>query len=637
MLSWFSDMRMSKKLTLALSVLVISFVSVSAVVMVNLQTSQTESRLSERSNAVLFLVESASGAMNQQSSSSLAFLVQPTPKRMASYQAASRLLDSAIDKLGALNLPPEQAQEVSALKSGVETWRSVSVEPRIRLAGDPATHDQAIAVFNTGAGVADITKIRNVIAQIEQTERANLTRQTQARDGAAALTTAFILGGAAFAVVVSLLMNWLLTHDLAAPVVAMATAMKKIAGGDNTVAIPAIGRKDEVGQMAAAVETFKQAAIERLQLEERAVSAQQAVERERAANETERGQFAQQQATVVQSVATGLERLSAGELTFRLDERFAAEYESLRADFNSAMQKLQETMKVVSNNAASIRSGAGEISSASDDLSRRTEQQAASLEETAAALDEITATVRKTADGARHAQSVVTAAKDDAERSELTVRDTVAAMSEIETSSQQISQIVSIIDEIAFQTNLLALNAGVEAARAGDAGRGFAVVAQEVRALAQRSAGAAKEIKTLISASTRQVTQGVNLVGETGKALERIVGQVSELNSVVTEIAASAQEQATGLQQVNVAVNQMDQTTQQNAAMVEQSTAASHSLAAESEQLAQLIGTFQIEKGVSSARAPAPRRPSGPATVTAMKVVGSAVARKPEPAQWEEF
>ncbi len=210
-------------------------------------------------------------------------------------------------------------------------------------------------------------------------------------------------------------------------------------------------------------------------------------------------------------------------------------------------------------------------------------------------------------------------------------------MSEIETSSQQISQIVSIIDEIAFQTNLLALNAGVEAARAGDAGRGFAVVAQEVRALAQRSAGAAKEIKTLISASTRQVTQGVNLVGETGKALERIVGQVSELNSVVTEIAASAQEQATGLQQVNVAVNQMDQTTQQNAAMVEQSTAASHSLAAESEQLAQLIGTFQIEKGVSSARAPAPRRPSGPATVTAMKVVGSAVARKPEPAQWEEF
>jgi methyl-accepting chemotaxis protein len=310
---------------------------------------------------------------------------------------------------------------------------------------------------------------------------------------------------------------------------------------------------------------------------------------------------AELQAVVVQSLATGLERLSQGDLTYRLDAAFAVEYEKLRADFNAAMSQLQETMRVVSGNAGEIRSGTGEISQAADDLSRRTEQQAASLEETAAALDEITATVRKTAEGAAHARGVVSTAKGDAERSGEIVANAVAAMSEIEKSADKISQIIGVIDEIAFQTNLLALNAGVEAARAGEAGRGFAVVASEVRALAQRSAQAAKEIKALISASTTQVASGVNLVGETGEALDRIAAQVAEINGIVAEIAASASEQATGLAEVNTAVNQMDQVTQQNAAMVEQTTAASHALAHQAEELARLIGRFQVEDAAAVA------------------------------------
>jgi methyl-accepting chemotaxis protein len=266
------------------------------------------------------------------------------------------------------------------------------------------------------------------------------------------------------------------------------------------------------------------------------------------------------------------------------------------------------------------------------------------LEETAAALDEITATVRKTAEDAAHARKVVSDAKLGAEHSGQVVRKAVAAMSGIETSSGQIGQIISVIDEIAFQTNLLALNAGVEAARAGEAGRGFAVVASEVRALAQRSAEAAKEIKTLISASGAQVDQGVDLVAETGKALETIVAQITELSSIVIDIAASAQEQAAGLDQVNIAVNAMDQVTQQNAAMVEQSTAASHALARETDELVQLIGRFKVGANAApqnhGGRRPEPLSASKRAV--ALKHVGrGGAAPKTERAaadeSWQEF
>jgi len=242
--------------------------------------------------------------------------------------------------------------------------------------------------------------------------------------------------------------------------------------------------------------------------------------------------------------------------------------------------------------------------------------------------------VRKTAEGAGQARDAVGTARGDAERSGAVVRDAVSAMSEIENSAQQISQIIGVIDEIAFQTNLLALNAGVEAARAGDAGRGFAVVASEVRALAQRSADAAKEIKTLISASSQQVDRGVSLVGETGKVLERILTQVTQINGVVTEIAASAQEQATGLQQVNTAVNQMDQVTQQNAAMVEQATAASHALASEAETLARLISRFELGNAQQTAHRP---QPSPGRKSAGARSAGSLALAAANEQTWDEF
>jgi methyl-accepting chemotaxis protein len=374
----------------------------------------------------------------------------------------------------------------------------------------------------------------------------------------------------------------------------LSTAMTSLASGESDVALPAISGQDEVADMARAVQVFKDNAVERARLEAEALAnrSQSEIERERTA--AERAKAAEEQAEVVRRLGGGLKDLAGGDLTVRLGEGFSPTYAQIRDDFNDAIDKLKTTVLTVIESAGAIKTGAQEISAASDDLSRRTEQQAASLEQTAATLSEVTSTVKKSAEGTSHARQVVTAADADAKESAAVVGQAVEAMSAIAKSSQQISQIIGVIDEIAFQTNLLALNAGVEAARAGEAGRGFAVVASEVRALAQRSAQAAKEIKALISDSAGQVEAGVKLVAETGRSLERIMTQVTEINAVVGDIAAGAQEQSTALQETNTAIEQMNLVTQQNAAMVEQSTAAGHSLSEESSRLAQLVGQFQV-------------------------------------------
>ncbi len=368
----------------------------------------------------------------------------------------------------------------------------------------------------------------------------------------------------------------------------------------------------------------------------------EAAEAQKRAAEEARAATAREQSLVVESLAAALEQLSAGNLAYRIDAPFPAEYERLRANFNQAVTTLDGTIGTVDENTTALKTGSADISAAADDLSQRTERQAAALEETAAALDEITATVRKTSDGAKTASTAVSAANVDAAKSGGIVREAIAAMAGIEKSAREIGQIIGVIDEIAFQTNLLALNAGVEAARAGDAGKGFAVVASEVRALAQRSAEAAKEIKALISTSTSQVERGVDLVGQTGTALDRIVAQVAEIDDVVSQIAASAQEQASGLNEVNSAVNQMDQITQQNAAMVEESTAASKTLVQQAERLAELIASFShsgqgARRAAPKARAGAPQAARAP-----MRAAGrTALARKPDmqadQQSWEEF
>jgi len=301
-----------------------------------------------------------------------------------------------------------------------------------------------------------------------------------------------------------------------------------------------------------------------------------------------------EQVLALDTLADALEDVAAGQLTVTVDASLSAKSERLATSFNRAVGSLRDIIQQVRASSSSIQNGASEIAQASDDLARRTEQQAASLEQTAASVDELTRTVRETAERAERADATVSAARTDAEKGGQVVRQTKSAMEQIENSSKQMSQIIGVIDEIAFQTNLLALNAGVEAARAGEAGKGFAVVASEVRTLAQRSAEAAKTIKSLISASSDHVRSGVGLVENTSDVLIRIVEAFTEVSTLVSTMATAAKGQATSIAEVNVAVGHLDQMTQQNAAMVEQSSAASASLAREASAMSGLVERFRI-------------------------------------------
>jgi methyl-accepting chemotaxis protein len=409
---------------------------------------------------------------------------------------------------------------------------------------------------------------------------------------------ALLLTAAAFAAV----LMFAAQRGLVSPLVEVTRCLRRLSAGDLSVVLPKKRGDDEIGQMTDALRTFHDT-VEARRKELEAADVRDTLETERREAEKRRDEAEATQKAVVDSLAQALKHMSEGDLSHRIVQSFPAGYEKLRVDFNAAVEKLSGVIAASLNAVSAIHGGAAEITEAADDLSGRTERQAASLEEAVAALDEITSTVRLTAEGATRARKVVARARSAADASGSIVDQAVEAMGAIEKSSTQIGQIIGVIDEIAFQTNLLALNAGVEAARAGEAGRGFAVVAQEVRALAQRSADAAREIKTLISASTAEVGQGVEYVGKAGEALRAIADEVDQIDGLVGEMAASTQEQARGLAEVNTTMNQMDQVTQRNAAMVEETTAASHALAHEATRLAQRMGELRIGEQTDRRRA----------------------------------
>ncbi len=439
------------------------------------------------------------------------------------------------------------------------------------------------------------------------------------------VVAAAIVACIVFGAVVSLLVA---RRGIATPVRDLTAAMSRLAEGNLAETGTDADRKDEIGEMARAVEVFRTNALSMrdMKAQEEALHARSSdlqssistvVAAAVAGDFTARirkdygnadlNRFAGSVNELVDSIDHAVAEvrrviaaLADADLSQAMEGSYQGAFAELQSNVNATMVTLRSTMSNVRGSAGTIKDSSSELSSAANDLSKRTEQQAAALEETAAALDEITATVRTSAQRANEARDMVRETKDSAGKSGEIVRSAVSAMGRIEESSSKISQIIGVIDEIAFQTNLLALNAGVEAARAGEAGRGFAVVAQEVRELAQRSANAAKEIKNLISASAAEVGGGVSLVRATGDALVEIEQLVLRVNDHVESIATAAREQSTALAEINTSVNHMDQMTQKNAAMVEETTAASETLAEESRQLQTLLARFKLEDGAGS-------------------------------------
>jgi len=496
----------------------------------------------------------------------------------------------------------------------------------------------------------------NELADANQQSQLRSMTETQGVVAAdVAASTRLALGIAAGAVLLGLLFAWLVARSITRPVTEMTGTMTRLAAGDHGVIIPALANRDEIGEMARAVEVFKQNAIEKLRLDQ---AERERLEAERRAEEATRAReaaIAREIADLIEGVAQGdLERridlagkdgfyrtmseginrltdtvrtviddlaqvlgaLADGDLTRRIEQNYQGAFQALKTDFNATSAKLAEAMGQIGRAAGAITAAAAEVSSGSSDLADRTEQQASSLEETAASMEELGATVRSNADNAQRANRMAADARAAAEQGGTVAGSAIAAMRRIEDASRKITDIIGVIDEIAFQTNLLALNAAVEAARAGDAGKGFAVVAQEVRVLAQRSAQASKEIKTLILASDSQVKDGVQLVGKAGEALGGIVAGVQQVAALIAEMASASTEQATALDEINSTVSQMDEMTQKNAALVEETSAAAQSMASQAEELNQLTSFFKVD--LSPTRVPArsgaePVRPRQPA------------------------
>jgi methyl-accepting chemotaxis protein len=413
------------------------------------------------------------------------------------------------------------------------------------------------------------------------------------------------------------------------PLSLVAETMEGMAAGDHDRSVTTSHRNDEIGTMTRAIETFRAA-----------------LKSDKAKSET--------QAVVVETVSHALNRLAEGDLTHRITGLPDGEHKRLQEAFNTAVAKLEASIAAVRATASGVRTSSDEIRAASEDLALRNQQQAASLEETAASVGTTVALTRQAAENAAQARQAIAQTQARATEGGAVVSKAVTAMDTIEQSAREITQIIDVIDGIAFQTNLLALNAGVEAARAGEAGKGFAVVANEVRALAQRSAEAARDIKRLIDTSTAHVGEGVGLVRETGSLLAEIVTQISAVTAQVSEIAETAAAQASNLEQVNAAVGTIDRMTQANAAMVEQASAATRSLASEAQRLDALVMQFQVnDAGLSAsaapvalpvAPAPAPRKapaPGKPASAPPPPPIAGNLARKPAPAldedDWSEF
>ncbi|WP_377287963.1 methyl-accepting chemotaxis protein [Rhizobium sp. SG2393] len=589
-------MKIGTKLTIAFTLLVGTMLATAAANWNQVGTADEAADAALAGAATLRKVDGLLSAKIDQETGLRGYLISADPAFLGPYEQGRKALENTMNTLRQEWAGrPEHLARLDAFQVASEEWTRTIAEREIALMKDPATQAEARRIEASGTGKASMDAMRRTIGEMNTAATAEMQSGWDAQDNAIYATYRILGSASALSILLAFGAALSLIVSIARPIRLMTGYMDKLATGDTAGDVPAKERGDEIGAMANAVEVFRQAAITNKRLETEAEASRRQAEADRIRLAAEAEAAAQQRLTEATSgLAAGLKRLAAGDLSVQIEQPFAAEFEALRHDLNNAVTQLASTMGDVAQAAGTIDNGSREISSSADDLSKRTEQQAASLEETAAALDQITANVANSTKRAMEAREVAVQANSSAIESGKVVANAVEAMQKIEASSDQVANIIGVIDEIAFQTNLLALNAGVEAARAGEAGKGFAVVAQEVRELAQRSATAAKEIKDLIRNSSVEVKNGVELVEQTGKALKTIETYIVTFNHHMDAIATSSREQATGLAEVNTAVNQMDQVTQQNAAMVEETNAAGASLAIESARLRELMSQFQL-------------------------------------------
>jgi len=580
-------------------------------------TGQTEERAAGLSNAMGQIIgrlpelQAAAARRVKAATEKAAEIAKPVERAKTSQRDGQKLITSAYViqiVMAKLTLAPTDAnlqrlsQEITAVRKGLDML--------ISNAGSVAQFDKLKskllpALDKMQEAAADLVHIsaqrqeefRSAAADVDGmwsqlTAFAEMQRQNAADERTDA--NSMSLGTTILGVVIAILAGVGLTVTLKGPINQITSAMRRLADGKLETSIVGERRADEIGDMARALGVFKNNAIAKVEIEERSEIERSKAEEERHRNDEEKRAVEEQIDFAVTALAQGLGRLAQGDISQTIATPFFGRLEQLRNDFNASLLRLQETIDQIRTNTRMIEGNAGQMDLAAGDLARRTEQQAVALEEIAAAIEEITTTVRSSAACADDAHQIITDTKQAADSSSQVVASAIDAMSKIEAASDEIVQIIGVIDEIAFQTNLLALNAGIEAARAGEAGKGFAVVAQEVRELAQRSAEAGQRIKQLIGRSQTEIANGARVVRETSEVLESISAKVVTASEQMDVIARSSREQYNALHEVNSSVNRMDQMTQQNAAMVEETSAATKELADETRILLQLIDQFQL-------------------------------------------
>ncbi len=633
------------------------------------------------------VLEQASGimaAMVDQETGLRGFLVTGNKANLAPYESGRRNYAERLRKIKELTSDnPAQQERLSQIDQAVQGWNINVAMKAIEFMGVPETRELAWNLERTGAGKQYFDAIRAKIAEVDALERKLLgVRAADQKSAFFSIDLAIGIGAAAL-LVAAVLFTLLMVSQIARPVSALTGVMSELSNGQLSISIPYTEKADEVGQMAKTLEVFRDNALrvrqmeaEQKEAEKRAADAElrtaeerQEAERRAAADRAAAtakvmeefdaavggiakaamaGDFSQRvplegKEGVIRNLAEAMNTmcdnigkvmddlvdmmaaLAEGDLTRRIHADYQGAFGTLKDSANTTAARLAETISEITASAREVANAASEISTSTTDLSQRTEEQAAGLEETSASMEEIASTVKKNAENANQANQLTASAREVANRGGSVVASTVEAMSRIEESSNRIADIIGVIDEIARQTNLLALNAAVEAARAGDAGRGFAVVATEVRSLAQRSSQAAKDIKDLITNSSSQVTEGVDLVNRTGQALNEIVSSIKSVADIVADIATASQEQSTGIDQVNKALTQMDEVTQQNSALVEENAATAKTLETQSANMTDRVSFFRLDPAQSQRVVSMPAKTAEP--VAAKPARGGIVGR----------